>query len=477
MKFSNLVSPGKPLRKSVRLIIAAVLLVVLTGILVWLFVSSASPVSTLIKGTPTPAYQTSVVKRGDLTISASGQGTLTSGKYVDLSFLTDGVVDILTVESGEKVSAGQELANLDNVTALEAQVASNQLAFLEAQQTLDELQENKDVSLSQAYSDYIAAEQTYADALRMTQRDDYARCNKETNKKYNLALQRATEKLNEIEKRYYGSESWIEAKNNYDQAKANFDYCISYTEDEKTNYDAAMDVAKVTVEKAKTAYEILKASAGIDPDDLAMAEAKVQKASALLALSQANLEAANLVAPIDGTVTYVASNQGAMVEGGTKFMTISDLSQPLIEVNIDETDIDKLKLNATCEIVFDALPDSTFIGKITRIDPELTSSGQIQVATAYVELDEEAAKILGEYPLGLQASVSVIDQQVIDALLVPVTAIREIGAGQYGVFVLNSSGNLRLQLVEVGLMDTARAEIISGLQEGDIVSTGLSSSY
>jgi HlyD family secretion protein len=477
MKFSNYFSRGKPFWKNGRWIVAAGLLVVVAGGLVWFLISSASPISTLIKGTPAPSYQTSIVKRGDLTISASGQGTLTSGKFVNLSFLTDGVVEVLTVESGDKVAAGQELARLDNVTSLEAQVSANQLAYLEAKQTLDELQKNKDVSLSQAYSDYITAEQTYTDALRMTQRDDYARCNKETNKKYNLALQRATEKLNEVAKRYYGSESWIEAKNNYDQAKANFDYCISYTEDEKTNYDAALDVARVTVDKAKTAYETLKASAGIDPDDLALAEAQVQKASAQLALSQANLEAASLTAPIDGTITYLSSNQGAMVEGGTKFITISDLSQPHIEVNIDETDIDKLKLNAACEIVFDALPDSTFIGKITRIDPELTTSGQIQVATAYAELDEEAAKILEEYPLGLQASVSVIDQQVLDALLVPVTAIREISADQYAVFVLNSSGNLRLQVVEVGLMDTARAEIISGLQEGDIVSTGLSSSY
>jgi RND family efflux transporter MFP subunit len=477
MKFPTIVTPGKPIWKSTRLWIMAVLLLVAVFGLVWLFTGSSSPVSTLIQGTPTPTYQTSIVKRGDLTISASGQGTFISGKYVDLSFLTSGVVAELNVESGNLVSAGQELAKLDNISSLEAQVASNQLALLEAQQTLDELQQNKDVSLSQAYSDYITASQDYADALRMTQRADYARCSKETNKQYSQALTRAAEKLNEISKRYYGSESWIEARNNYDQAKANYDYCISYTDEEKEDFDAALDVARVTVEKTKSAYETMKASAGIDPAELSLAEAKVQKAAAQLDLAQANLAAANLTAPFSGTITYLASNQGAMVEDGVKFLTISDLSQPLVKINIDETDLDKLKIDASCEIVFDALPDTTFTGRIVRIDPELTSSGQIQVATAYAEMDEEAAKTLEKYPLGLQASVSIIDKQVKDVLLVPVTAVREIGSGQYGVFVVNSSGQLRMQIVAVGLMDTARTEIISGLQEGDVISTGLSASY
>jgi RND family efflux transporter MFP subunit len=477
MKFPTTVTPGKPFWRNSRFWITAVLLLAAAFGLGWLFTGSSSPVSTLIKGTPTPSYQTSIVKRGDLTISASGQGTLISGKYVDLSFLTDGVVAELNVESGDFVSAGQELAKLDNISALEAQVASNQLTLLEAQQALDELQQNKNVSLSQAYSDYVTASQEYADALRMTQRADYARCSKENNKQYNLALTRATEKLNEISKRYYGSESWIEAKNNYDQAKANYDYCISYTNEEKEDFDAALDVARVTVEKTKSSYETLKDSAGINPVDLALAEARVQKAAAQLNLAQANLAAANLTAPFSGTVTYLASNQGAMVEGGVKFLTISDLSQPLVEINIDETDLDKLKVEAPCEIVFDALPDTTFTGRIIRIDPALTSSGQIQVATAYAEVDEETVKILEQYPLGLQASVSVIDRQVKDVLLVPVTAVREIGTGQYGVFVVNSSGLLRMQIVEVGLMDTARAEIKSGLREGDVISTGLSASY
>lgn len=477
MKLPNQVSPGKPFWKSRPWQIALTGFVIIAGGLVWLLTSSTSPISTLVKGTPTASYQTTTVKRGNLTISASGQGTLISAKYVDLSFLSDGVVDKLNVQTGDRVETGQVLASLDNVKSLEAQVSSDNLALLEAQKTFDDLQNNKDVSLAQAYSDYITAQEDYNSALRMTQRDEYARCSKEVNTKYNLALERAASRLKEIDKRYYGSEDWIEAKNNYDQALANYQYCISYTDDEKANYSADLDVARVTLDKAKTSYESMKAASGIDPDELALAEAQVKKAAAQYELSQADLASATLKAPFNGTITYLASNQGSMVTASTKYITISDLSRPEVEINIDETDIDKLKMGATCEIVFDALPDTTFTGKVTQINPELTTSDQIKVATAYAELDETAAKILEDLPLGLQASVSVIDQQKKDTLLVPLSALREISTGQYGVFIVNSDGSLHFQSVEVGLMDTVRAEILSGLKEGDLVSTGLSSSY
>lgn len=477
MKLLKIFSPEKPFWKSGRWKIVAVFIVFAAGGIAWLLLSGSNPIAGFSNATPTPSYQTSTVKKGDLTISAAGQGTLISGKYVDLSFIADGIVDTLNVKTGDVVSAGQELAKLDNVKSLEAEVASNNLLLLEAQKTLDELQSNKDVSLAQAYQDFITAQQEYSDALRMTQRDEYARCSKEVNKKNLETLTRAKSKLDLIERRYYGSEGWIEAKNAYDQALANYNYCISYTADEKINYDAALEVAKVTMQKAEANYKALEAASGIDPNELALAQAKVNKANSQLEVAQENLASANLTAPIAGTITYLASNEGAMVESTTKFITISDLTQPLVEISIDETDIDKLRLDATCEIVFDALPDTTFFGKVVQIDPELTESGQIQVATALAKLDDEAGKILEKLPLGLKASVVVIDKQVKDVLLVPVNAIRKISEGQYAVFLVNSSGQLRMQVVEVGLMDTSRAEIISGLKEGDIVSTGLSSGY
>jgi len=55
---------------------------------------------------------------------------------------------------------------------------------------------------------------------------------------------------------------------------------------------------------------------------------------------------------------------------------------------------------------------------------------------------------------------------------VPVEALREFAPGKYAVFVL-VDGQLEMRPVEVGLMDVTSAQIISGLEQGDEVSTGI----
>jgi multidrug efflux pump subunit AcrA (membrane-fusion protein) len=69
--------------------------------------------------------------------------------------------------------------------------------------------------------------------------------------------------------------------------------------------------------------------------------------------------------------------------------------------------------------------------------------------------------------------VEVIGGRAENVLLVPVEALREVSLGQYAVFVLGADGEPELRFVEVGLMDISFAEITSGLEMGDTVTTGL----
>ena len=62
--------------------------------------------------------------------------------------------------------------------------------------------------------------------------------------------------------------------------------------------------------------------------------------------------------------------------------------------------------------------------------------------------------------------------RALNAVLAPVQALRELGEGQYAVFVVAADGELELRPVEVGLQDYVNAEIVSGLQPGEVVSTG-----
>ncbi len=424
-----------------------------------------------VSAAATPAYYTTTVRRGSIQISASGSGTLVASQSVDLNFSTSGTVSELNVKLGDKVTAGQELAKLGNAENLQANVASAQLALVQAQQALNTLRQNPQVSLAQAFQTMINAQQTYDTALTNDQRTSYARCSKEVNTQTALALSNAEQKLSDLTQRNYGSDLWIAAKGAYDTALANYNYCIAFTPDEKTSAASALDVAKVTLQQAQQNYNTLKAGNGIDPNQLALDQAKLTQAQTQLAQAQNELAGITLTAPMSGTITYLTANKGAMVGTG-KFITISDVSHPTIQVSLDEADLDKLKVGSAVQVIFDAMPDQVLTGTITQVQPQLVTSGNVQVAQGLAELDETSAKAVENLPLGLNATITVIDKQANNVLLVPLQALRDLGGGQYGVFVQGSDGQLQLRLVQVGLQDSTNAQIVSGLNAGEVVSTG-----
>lgn len=455
--------------------LAGAVIVLAVGIgVVWIMPGGGSSLLQQVGGSPTPDYHTAVVQRGDLQIAISGTGSLAASRAMDLSFSAKGLLTELHVKAGERVKAGQVLAKIGNTASLEAAVAKDQLLLLQAQQALDTLQKNTGTALAQSFLAMLETQKTYNDQLDASQRTSSARCSKEVNTRNAATLKTATDKLNEISRRYYGSDAWIMAKNNYDNALANYSYCITYTGDEKTNASASLQVAKFALDQAKANYDTLSKNSGADPVTLTLAQAKLKQAETQLTLDQQALQGTTLTAPFDGTVTYLAAGAGAMVDT-SKFITISDLSHPIVDISVDESDLDKFKIGSQAEVVFDALPNRVFKGQVAEIDPILTTSGQMRLVTGLITLDPEtSAKALANLPLGLTASVTVIESQALNTLLVPIAALREVGSQQYAIFVKSQDGKLQLRQVKVGLTDSARAEILSGLNAGDVISTGIS---
>jgi len=139
---------------------------------------------------------------------------------------------------------------------------------------------------------------------------------------------------------------------------------------------------------------------------------------------------------------------------------------------LDETDLNMVGLGYEVEVVFDALPDEVFTGQVVQIDPQLTTSSGVTAVRALVQLNPDSFAKPQTLPVGLNATVEVIGGRAENALLVPVEALRELSAGEYAVFVMED-GEPKLRLVDVGLMDFTFAEIVSGLELGDTVTTGI----
>ena len=414
--------------------------------------------------------QTAVIRRGSLEVSATGSGTLVAASEKDLSFSVSGTVGTVSVTVGDQVKEGDQLAELTDLEQLQADVASSKVDLLIAQKDLQDLYDNTDVALADAYAAYVDAKNTYEDAEIAVKRKGYARCSQDMNTRYLEEYQKWIDKVEDLEERYPDSDDLIDAKNELATAQANYEYCIGYTDQEILESEADYEVSKANFNSTQSELEALQAAEGVDPDDLALAKAQVTSAELNLKIAEDTLAGATLEAPFDGTIVSIKGDIGEEVDTST-FITIADLSRLFVEINLDETDMDMIAVGYEVSVVFDALPEKIFNGTVVQVDPELVSSGQYDMIQALVELDSSALEVGQKLPLGLSATVDVIAGQVQNALLVPMEALQEQTDGSYTVYVMNGQ-TPEAHEVEIGLKDYTYAEVINGLRQGDVVVTG-----
>ena len=468
-----------PLSSRYRWVLAILILIIAgSGIAYFQFFNPPDEAS------ETPEVQTAIVRQGDIIIRASGSGTLIIVNEVNLGFGTNGLVEELFVQVGDIVQQGDILAIQGEREQLEATAASDQLAVINAQQALDKILEQADLMTAQALLDLANAQDAHQDA-------NYTQfVQQEGNRASQSTIDASNAKLvlaeNELEKaqtefnKFYGRPTddpsralaltkLTSAQSSYDSALRELNWYLGQPSDlQQMALEADVAIAEAMLAEAERNYERLRD--GPDPDEVAKAELQLQNAEAKLAISTRNLEQAVLTAPIDSTVINVSAAAGETTVGA--FITLADLTQPYVEIFLDETDLDKIAVGYEAEVVFDALPDLTFRGQVVRVDPSLITSQGVSTIRGLVELDESTSADLERLPIGLNAAVDVVGGRAEGVAIIPFEALRELDPGEFAVFVMQD-GELKLRIVEVGLSDFSFAEIVSGLQVGEIVTTGI----
>jgi HlyD family secretion protein len=183
--------------------------------------------------------------------------------------------------------------------------------------------------------------------------------------------------------------------------------------------------------------------------------------------AKANLDATELTAPISGTVTDISLNVGEDV-GTAAVITISNLNPPyMLDAYLDETDWDTARVGYAATVTFDLLPDENYPAKVIQVYPVLDDSSDTSMVHIRVQLDEPIGVDL---PASSTASVDVVGGEALGAVLVPVSALKEVEPGNYVVYLMKNCEPVE-QEVEIGLQDFLYAEVKSGLKTGDVVLT------
>lgn len=475
--------------------------------------------------------QTAVARQGDLVVSATGAGVIIPAQQVNLSFAGSGHLREVMVRVGDEVVEGALLARLDDrdaqqallnaqlqlaqatmqtdAAATETGVSYDDIAVAQAQINLDAARADLDDLLHwEADPDEIAlleANVAAAEAAYNAARGQEAASSTNITVS-NINLEQAQRDLasaqtayevawdpgrewelndprtaNALEaERSRTTDALQRAQDNLDIAQLNVNASVSSTNvSSSTNAQSNLLNAQQALAAAlagPTVDEIAAAEMALRQTELAWQQALLNQESNGISLAQAELNVAaaetavadtTLTAPMAGTVTAVNFSVGETVSGGV--IVLADLTQPLLEVYLDETDLDKVGMGYEVEVVLDAFPDETFSGQVVQVDPQLVTEGGVTAVRILVQMNYAKPQTL---PIGLNATVEVIGGRAQNAVLVPVEALREISPGQYALFVMEN-GEPVLRMVEVGLMDFSFAEIISGVEAGEEVTTGI----
>jgi len=441
--------------------------------------------------------QTEVVRRGNLTVSASGSGTLVTQTDATFGFDTNGQVTQVFVKIGDQVEAGQVLAQLDDTIA--------QMKYVEAQQALQELYSaaslatvKKEIGTAQdvefaarTWLEYLispevveaeekvaSAEQQLAAAQAEAKATPSDAANQQV-KESEAALTYLREKLTQAWA-YYENVYLPENFSQYER-KGRTQVVVTYT-DPYTGEVLPEIIKPSTADIAKARNDLAQAQATVTDDqvyldvlntgtipegatgtklhDLYNAELAVKNA-------ESAVDATKLIAPISGTVTALDVAIGA--QGNTSSaVTISQLNQPyVVDAYIDQTDWSMAKVGNKVNVTFTLLPEQSFPATVTTVYPELVSSNNSSLVHILVRLDQSISQDL---PAGTGATVVVVGGEAQDVVLVPVGAIHKIDNGTYAVTTLQNGKQVE-QEVELGLQNDTYAEVKSGLEAGTLVVT------
>ena len=174
-----------------------------------------------------------------------------------------------------------------------------------------------------------------------------------------------------------------------------------------------------------------------------------------------------IVAPIDGEITFTRGRVGSQVRAFQEVIGLADASELLVEVRINETDQTKLSVGQPVDVSLDAFPGVKFPGAVASIPRTIvTQTGQtvrIPTATLDVPFDREGVR------MGMLARVNITLQIKEDVLKIPITAVKSLNERTFVETIVNEQR--RSLPVVTGIKSDTEIEIVSGLDEGQIIFT------
>jgi len=473
------------LTRKKKIIIAAAVVAVL-GIVVIVSVLASrkeEPEVTTVKLTVRPELRQ--------TVTASGE--VRPVRYIKLTSEVQGRIEEIYVSAGDMVTKGTPLVRIDPT-----QLQSNQEAqWAITQASLNDVQNARN-AVTAAQQSLVVAESAVAAARQQV-------VSFQTNvERAEVDLKTAQREL----KRYTDLiESGVASRFEYDSARDKYEQAKIALDTAKANLEAQKIAVREATERANQQKIAVKEA----QTNIRSSEMRANQHQALLRGQVSQRSKATQLSPLSGVIADIPSRVGEFAVAGlstTSLMTIADMSQINVEVNVDETEINNVALGQEAKVKVDALGDKEIKAVVTQKNPLAVSksdatgglSNRVNVQEAKefkvtLELKDVPDDIHLALRPGMSSTATITTKTKTNVLAVPLESIvekqptpaasptatvagsvpsaspTEKPKAQKGVYIIEGN-KVRFIEVTTGITGEADIEIESGLKSDQEIVRG-----
>lgn len=478
------------------------------------------------KSTTTLMLTPVTVKKGNISVSISGSGTVTNSSQTDLSFSGSGTIDNLPFKEGDTIKQGDVIAHIVDTAAAQT-VTAKQNALTAANSALAQSQKNlnslyiktpvsgrvKSVTVSQG--DDLSLMKTLGN-IAVISTDGQMKTTINTNVSvnagdtvnvdYNGTVVQGTVTSSSVQATSQGSNKTTTAGSTGGSVSViigrdDFPVGASATVSKQdgtvlgtgtlavnspVNISGPGNgtISEVYVSENSTVSKndnLFKLNGDSVQSDIDSKQQNVAQAQADLANAQASVAKDSITSPVNGIIAALNYKIGDTVSNGKAVATVLDPTQMQTVVTVDELDIQNVKVGQKADISLDAMPGKTFTGQVTKVAAIGTASNGVTNYNVTVSIANPT-----NIKVGMSTSVNIITQSKENVLVVSSRALQN-KRGTSAVVItpdglLDSNGKETKEAqsktladvlstngkrVTLGMSTSSNVEITGGVNEGD----------
>ncbi len=381
--------------------------------------------------------ETVEVQLGTLSAKISATGTVRSNQSAVVTWGTSGRVGNVNVAIGDPVGSGDVLADLVQ-TSLPQNVIMAQNDLIAAQEVLENLSDDYSaLALADAQKAIADAQDAVEEAERTLRNYQTPAPQTDIDQAFadmllaSNALDKARDKYEPYADKPEDNLTRANLLSKFATAQEQYDGTVrTYnslrgTASETTIAIAEADLVVAIEQLADAGTEYKRLLAGVESDDVIAAQSKV-------AAAEATLKQAWVEAPFDGMITKVFNQSGDLVNAGSKAFQQDDLSSLLVDLEVSEVDITQIEIGQPVEMTFDAIRGREYHGEVVEVAIVGDNEGGVVSFDVVVELTDPDKDVRP----GMTSAVSIVVQQLAEAMLVPNQALRVVD-GERVVYILS----------------------------------------